>query len=148
MTSNLPSLIIFYDGHCPMCSLEMQHLLKHDKQHRIQLENIHDEHFEDNFPHINPDKALEILHGEYNGNILLGLDVTHRAWTLIGKGLWVAPLGWPVFKQIAHSFYLLIAKYRHPISRFLAKIFKIESPPCEQGTCYVKTTSHHHRRKQ
>ena len=90
------TLTIFYDGECPLCSLEMQKLKGYDYKNLIVLENLHQVNFQTLFPLINISKAMEILHGQYQGKVLLGLDVTHRAWTLVGLGALVAPLQFPV----------------------------------------------------
>lgn len=125
----------------------MSHLKKHDKNNYIQLINLHDENFTINFPHIDFEKAMKILHGEYQNKKLLGLEVTHRAWTLVGKGFWVAPLNWPLCKQVAHGVYLLMAKYRHIISPFLAKKLGIKGQTCDLGSCYAKTPHRRNRRE-
>ena len=145
MTDN--TLTIFYDGECPLCSLEMQKLKGYDSKNLIVLENLHQVNFQTLFPHINISKAMEILHGQYQGKVLLGLDVTHRAWTLVGLGALVAPLQFPVIKQITHGGYLLLAKYRQPISTFLYQRFGIGVVNCEQGTCYEKPNNINHRCK-
>ena len=124
----------------------MQQLKKYDTNALIVLENLHQENFSCHFPHINTRRALQILHGEYQGQALLALDVTHRAWTLVGKGYLVAPLQFPVIKQLAHGMYLLLAKYRHPISQFLFQRFGLGVNTCEQGTCYEKPNNVNRRR--
>jgi predicted DCC family thiol-disulfide oxidoreductase YuxK len=90
---------------------------------------------------------MKILHAFYDGKILLGLEVTHRAWTIVGKGFWVAPLNWPVIKTLSHWVYLGLAKYRHQISALLAKIFALPNTQCISGTCYDNSTNTDHRRK-
>jgi predicted DCC family thiol-disulfide oxidoreductase YuxK len=139
-------LTIFYDGNCPLCGLEMQKLKAHDSHNLITLENLHQENFEEVFPAISFDKAMNILHGQFQGKILLGLNVSHRAWTLVGKGALVAPLQFPVIKQLSHGVYLLLAKYRHPISSFIYRRFGIGLNSCEQGTCYEKPSNVNNRR--
>ncbi|MEH6451435.1 MAG: DUF393 domain-containing protein [Psychromonas sp.] len=131
-------LTIFYDGQCPMCSQEMKHLKKHDKNDAISLVDIHQVDLELLYPDISFGKAMKILHGNYQGQLLLGLEVTHRAWTLVGKGFWVAPLNWPIFKTVSHWIYLGVAKYRHQVSAFLAKRFGLKVDKCSSGTCYDK----------
>ena len=131
-------LTIFYDGNCPLCTLEMQKLKGYDTKKLIVLENLHQDNFQNRFPNININKALKILHGQYQGKILFALDVTHRAWTLVGRGAFVAPLQLPIIKQLAHGGYLLLAKYRQPISQCLYRRFGIGLKTCEQGTCYSK----------
>lgn len=140
-------LTIFYDGNCPMCLAEMNHLKKCDKNNHINLINIHQQDFQQQYPEIKADAAMKILHGLYNGQLLLGLAVTHRAWTLVGKGFWVAPLNWPIIKTISHWVYLILAKFRHPISAVLAKIFGLPNTQCSSGTCYDNSANTHRRRK-
>ncbi|MBA6351512.1 thiol-disulfide oxidoreductase DCC family protein [Colwellia sp. BRX9-1] len=140
-------LTIFYDGNCPMCATEMIHLKRHDQDNIIFLVDIHQENFSSLYPAIDFSAAMKILHATYNGKILLGLEVTHRAWTLVGKGFWVAPLNWPVFKTLSHWVYLGMAKYRHQISALLAKVFGIKTANCNSGTCYDKSTNTDHWRK-
>jgi len=139
-------LTIFYDGSCPLCSLEMQKLKRHDRHNLIALEDLHQENFQGLFPSIEIEKAMKILHGQFQGEILLALDVTHRAWTLVGKGALVAPLQWPVIKQLAHGVYLLLAKYRQPISHFMYRRLGIGSNTCEQGACFEKPGKLNNRR--
>ena len=145
MTDN--QLTIFYDGHCPLCSLEMQRLKEQDDKNNILLIDLHQANFNEQYPHINVDKALAILHGEYQGKLLLGLDVTHRAWTLVGRGILVAPLQWPIIKPLSHLVYLQLAKYRYPISQFIYKRFGIGIKQCNEGTCYDKPNNTNNRRK-
>lgn len=140
-------LTIFYDGQCPLCSMEMDKLKHYDTQNLILLVNLHDDNFNLRYPHVNHNQAMRILHGQYQGEILLGLAVTHRAWTLVGKGFWVAPLNFPIVKQLAHYIYLLIAKYRLPISHFLHKRFGIGNNTCERGVCYDKKNKLNYRSK-
>jgi len=144
---NTQQLTIFFDGQCPLCTLEMQRLKEQDKNNQILLVDLHQADFATLYPEINVDKGLAILHGKYKGKILLGLDVTHRAWTLVGRGWLVAPLQWPIIKPISHQVYLLVAKYRQPISSFIYKRFGIGIKHCDQGTCYGKPNDINHRSK-
>lgn len=128
-------LTIYYDGYCPLCCAEMDSLKRYDRSNLIKLVNVHQDDFSTKYPHINKAAALRILHGEYRGKVLLALDVTHLAWTIIGKGVYVAPLKFPVIKQFSHFCYLLVAKYRHTISSFLHCSFGIGKVHCENGTC-------------
>lgn len=140
-------LTIFYDGLCPLCVAEMNHLARDDKNNLIELVDIHQPNFKQRFPEIDHDAAMKILHGKYQGKILFGLEVTHRAWTLVGKGFWVAPLNWPVIKTLSHYVYLFFAKYRQPISSVLTKLFGLKAISCHSGTCYDNSTNTDRRRK-
>ena len=122
-------LIIFYDGACPLCAKEMQSLKRHDVNNRICLEDVHQSDFEKRFPNIRIEQALSILHGQYNGELLYGLDVTYRAWSLVGKKWRVAWLRWPVIRYFADKAYLFFAKHRMKISSLFT------SKRCNNDTC-------------
>ncbi|KZN47828.1 thiol-disulfide oxidoreductase DCC family protein [Pseudoalteromonas luteoviolacea] len=123
-------LTIFYDGTCPLCVKEMTALTKRDKTAQIKTVDIHSDEFV-NYPHIDPKKANLILHAlDEQGGLLLGLDVTHRAWQLVGMGWLYAPLRWPFIKPIADKVYLLFAKNRYRISYLLTGKSR-----CENGVC-------------
>ena len=114
------ALTIFYDGGCPLCVAEMRHLQKLDSAGNIAFENIYETGFSERFPQINQQQADRILHGQTgDGDMLFGLDVTYRAWVLVGKRKWVAILRWPLIKWFADISYLFFARYRYTISRLL-----------------------------
>jgi predicted DCC family thiol-disulfide oxidoreductase YuxK len=139
-------LTIFYDGKCPLCSAEMTHLKRYDSKDLILLVDLNGPDLQSNYPNIDVDAGMKILHGYYDGKILLGLEVTYRAWILVGKKHWVAPLNWPVIKPLSGMVYRVIARYRHPISNFLAKTFGIGYNTCTQGTCHDQEKNTHSRR--
>lgn len=113
-------LTIFYDGGCPLCVREMRHLFKLQQQQRHQriiFEDILAEDFEQRFPMIDPQRARAILHGmTANGELLLGLDVTHQAWKAVGRGWLTAPIRWPLIRWFADRVYLWFARHRYKIS--------------------------------
>ncbi len=113
-------LTIFFDGACPLCLKEMQHLYRADGLQKICFVDINTEVFEAQYPDIDKESANKILHGKLaDGSLILGLDVTCKAWNLVGKGRWISFLRWPIIKPMADLAYLLFAKYRYPISRWL-----------------------------
>ncbi len=113
-------LTIFYDSQCPLCAIEMRQLLSCDKHDRIELADIHAEDFSQQHPDIDPQQAYAVLHGKLDsGELLLGLDVTCKAWQLVGKHHWLRILRWPLIRPLADVVYRVFAKYRNPISRLL-----------------------------
>ncbi|RUO77682.1 thiol-disulfide oxidoreductase DCC family protein [Idiomarina seosinensis] len=115
-----PQLIIFYDGGCPLCIKEMRHLKKLDAGQKIQFENINEDDFNRRFPEVNIEKANAYLHGRLDsGEMVYGLDVTHAAWSQVGKGWCIAPLRWPVIGWFADKAYLFFARHRNRISKLL-----------------------------
>lgn len=116
----MKQLTIFYDGGCPLCVKEMRHLKKLDESGNIQFENINADDFRDRYPAISVEDANAYLHGQLaNGDMIYGLDVTHAAWSQVGKGWLIAPLRWPLVKWVADKVYLGFAKHRNRISKLL-----------------------------
>ncbi len=121
-------LTIYYDGMCPLCAIEMRQLRAKDTAKAIGFLDINAEDFSTTHPHIDPVAASNVLHAEAaDGQLLLGLDVTARAWQLVGHHRWVAMLRWPVIKPIADIFYRLFAKHRYRISALLTGKARCES---------------------
>lgn len=113
-------LVIFYDGKCPLCVNEMQHLSRIDKDRSLSFFDIHNPKLLIEHSDINFSDANDILHGKTaNGEVLKGLDVTYEAWRLVGKGYLIAPLRWFWLRPIADKVYLLFAKNRFTVSRWL-----------------------------
>ena len=116
----MQELTIFYDGACPLCLKEMQHLHRADRLEKIRFEDINCKQFQTHYPAVDKHSANRILHGMLaDGSIILGLDVTCKAWGLVGKGRWISYLRWPLIKQISDLVYLVFARYRYPISRWI-----------------------------
>ena len=129
-------LRIFYDGGCPLCLAEMKQLIKLDRQKKIDLVDINQESFEEDYPEIDRQKADQILHGQLaDGTILLGLDVTHKAWSLVGKGRWTAIIRWPIIRPLADFAYLKFARHRHFLSRVITGKERCQSCNLERNKC-------------
>ncbi|TNF35281.1 MAG: DUF393 domain-containing protein [Gammaproteobacteria bacterium] len=123
-------LTLFYDAKCPLCLAEMQQLKACDMQGKLVFENIHAPDFKQRYPYIDPDYANRILHGQLeSGKIIKGLDVTHMAWSMVGKHKWLAILRWPMVRKIADVVYLVFARHRYRISRLLTG-----KPRCDSCT--------------
>ncbi|WP_439136018.1 thiol-disulfide oxidoreductase DCC family protein [Pseudomaricurvus sp.] len=112
-------LTVFYDGQCPLCAQEMQALTKRDTHQRLQLMDIWHPEFASRYPEIDPAAANRVLHAvDDTGHLLLGLDVTARAWSLVGVTRYNC-LRWPIIKPVADIAYRLFAKHRYRLSRLL-----------------------------
>ncbi|MEM5531078.1 DUF393 domain-containing protein [Pseudoalteromonas arctica] len=127
-------MIIFYDGNCPLCSTEMQQLKHADNKNLITLEDLNASDFSERYPYIDKDKAMNYLQAQkQSGEMIYGLDVTYEAWKIVGKHSWLKILRLPIIRFFADCGYLLFAKYRHPISRFL-----MPNTQCSNGQCGLK----------
>lgn len=135
-------ITILYDGQCPLCVKEMQHLQNADKHNRIILCDINADTFAQLFPEISHQAAMSKLHGyltqDQKTRLLTGLDVTYHAWRLAGKGWLFAPLRWPGIKIIADYCYLKFAKHRFTLSRWLTGQSR-----CSSGQCQISTGASH-----
>ncbi len=112
-------LTLFYDGRCPLCVAEMESLRRHDHHHRLQLEDIFQPGLQQRYPQLDLWRALQVLHGvDEQGRWWLGLDVTARAWSLVGvtRYNW---LRWPLVRPVADSCYRAFACHRYTLSRWL-----------------------------
>ena len=124
----MTELTIFYDATCPLCATEMDHLQRTDVHHAIAFENIYADDFTSRFPSIDRQEADRILHGQLaDGEVITGLNVTHRAWCLVGKRRWVAILRWPMVAPIADRAYLFFARHRQRISRLVMGFTRTQS---------------------
>ena len=133
-----PSLVMFYDNHCPLCCFEIEKLKRLDKRNVIIFIDLHDNEAMLSFPDINKPQALQVIHGYQDGKLVKGIEVTIAAWSLVGKKQWVKPLSWSLVLPVAKLLYRLFAKYRHTISRSLARIFGLKNPDCQTGGCNGK----------
>ncbi|WP_275069748.1 thiol-disulfide oxidoreductase DCC family protein [Pseudidiomarina insulisalsae] len=115
-------LTLFYDGGCPLCVREMRHLkaLDQARGQNLAFENIWASDFSQRFPHVDIAEANRILHAQTaDGTMLYGLDVTHAAWSAVGRGWLTAPLRWPLLRWLADHGYLGFARYRNRISKLI-----------------------------
>lgn len=113
-------LTLFYDSQCPLCAAEINQLGAFDRDGRLRFVDLHGADFSQRYPHIDTAAANRILHAQLDsGEMLYGLDVTCRAWTMVGKHKWLAILRWPVLRHIADVIYLFFARYRNGISWLL-----------------------------
>ena len=79
-----------------------------------------DDDFATQYPTLDWQALNDRIHGiTQDGEILIGLDATHRAWSEVGKGWVYAPLRWPIIRYFADKAYLIFAKNRYKISYWL-----------------------------
>lgn len=132
----MSALTIFYDGKCPLCVREMRHLKAKDRKHQITFIDLHGEQFAPYADRIDAVAADRILHGlTADAQIIRGLDVTHRAWSLVGRGWLTAPLRWPVLRWFADHGYRFFARHRNRIAYLVTG-----EQQCQQCSLDPRTT--------
>lgn len=126
-------LTIFYDGHCPLCGLEINKLKQLDEDNQLGFVDINQADFSESYPELDWQTLDARIHGQLqDGSMINGLDVTYLAWKLVGKGWVYAPLRWPVISWFADKAYNLFARYRKPISSFVMDRKKVDY--CQKGS--------------
>lgn len=130
-------MIIFYDGNCPLCSIEMQQLKHADIHQKIVLEDLNSLDFSLRYPSIDVNQAMTYLQAQtLSGEMIYGLDVTCQAWEIVGKHRWLKLIRLPIIRLFADLGYRFFAKYRHSISKFL-----MPNSSCSNGQCHRKLKS-------
>lgn len=99
---------LYYDGQCPLCSLEMGHLRKKANE-SLELVDIH------TAKDLPVDKAscLKQLHLKTSNGLVVGIDANVAAWQHTSIGWLWRFLQWPVVKPIATKVYSLWAIKRY-----------------------------------
>ncbi|MGI2799620.1 DUF393 domain-containing protein [Photobacterium damselae subsp. damselae] len=124
------SIVIFFDGQCPLCQKEMNKLVRYDKSEQIHLVDIFSTEFDD-YPAIDQQEAADIIHVLLpNGELLTGLNALHYAWQSVGKGWLYAPTRWKVWRSLWDRLYLLFAQNRYRVSKWLTG-----KERCHNGAC-------------
>ncbi len=114
---------LFYDGECPLCMREIDHLSKKNRKGLLKLIDIRQDGFQEKYPEFDVVELDRFIHAKLaDGRVVKGVDATLAAWEAVGMGCFVAPLRWPGVACIADFGYSLFAKNRHGLSRRLGPI--------------------------
>ncbi len=112
---------LYYDGNCPLCMKEVNHLSSMNGKGQLILVNIKDDGFAEKHPEFDLEKMDQSIHASLgDGRIVTGVDATLAAWEAVGLGCLIAPLRWPGVALLADWGYSVFARNRHGISRHLA----------------------------
>jgi len=115
-----PDLTIFYDSICPLCVAEMDKLKQRDRDQRMDFVSLQAEGVAERFPELDLNKAMTILQGRLaTGEYIEGLDVTHKAWSLVGKGYLTFALRLPILRLFFDIIYRIFARHRYRISEIV-----------------------------
>jgi len=96
---------LFYDANCNLCRREIQ-WLRRLKKDSLTLINIHDTEIVSGNSEHKQSELLSILHlKRSDGGWLTGLDAMVGAWRHTSVGWLLAPLRWPLIKQVTDILY-------------------------------------------
>src|SRR5512147_1558326 len=110
-------MTLLYDGACPVCSLEIDHLRQRDREGRLIFIDIAAPGF-DPAPHEATLEAMRTaIHGRLaDGRLLTGVPVLHLAYDAVGLGwLWRPAVAGPL-RPLADAGYRAFARHRQAIS--------------------------------
>ena len=109
MADTLHAAELYYDGQCPLCSIEMRHLQQH-KRDSLTLTDIHQA------ADLNQETKRDYLNRLHlrkpDGEMLSGLDASVYAWQQTRFGFLWSWLRWPLIKPVADIIYEKWAKSR------------------------------------
>jgi predicted DCC family thiol-disulfide oxidoreductase YuxK len=151
MTASYP-LTLLYDGQCPVCSLEMDHLRERSLDGRLVFVDITQPGFEAARYGVSIEALDAALHGLCaDGRMLRGMPVLRLAYDAAGLGWALAPSGWPPLRPLFDAGYRVFARHRRAISSVAAPLLDgVRSmrarrtlrrmATCRDGVCSVDTT--------
>lgn len=144
-------LTLLYDGLCPVCSLEMDHLRERDTQRRLVFVDIAAPGFEAARYGVTPEALDAALHGLCaDGRMLRGMPVLRLAYAAAGLGWAMSPTGWAPLRPLFDAGYRVFARHRRVISRATAPLIEAvrtlrarrtaaRMAACHDGACAINT---------
>lgn len=143
-------LTLLYDGNCPVCLLEMDHLRERDAAGRLNLIDF-------SLPGFDPapwGSTLEAMNAEIHGyradgSEVRGLAALRLAYDAVGLGWVLRPTGVGPLRPLFDLGYLAFARHRRRISRVAAPLIGIvrarrarrtleRMARCRDGSCDIR----------
>jgi predicted DCC family thiol-disulfide oxidoreductase YuxK len=126
-------LTVLYDGSCPVCALEMRHLIARDHGARLRFVDITAPGFDPLAYGATLDAMMARLHAvRADGALLVGVDAVRAAYRAVGLGWVWAPADLALVRSVLDWLYAKFARHRYRISR-LARL------DCAVGACRVRS---------
>lgn len=119
-TTRFP-MTLLYDGDCPVCALEMDHLRARHAAGRLVFVDIAAPGFDASAYGTTPAALNAEIHAVLpDGTLLRGVEVLRRAYAAAGLGWVLAPTGWAPLRPLADAAYRVFARHRRTISHLAA----------------------------
>ena len=121
---------VFYDGDCYLCSSEMDHYRRRDKDGRLDLCDIADPHFDAAAFGLTQEAVQREMHAQLpDGRIVRGVDAFIAIWDVLpGYGVLSRIVG-GTLRPLFHLGYQVFARVRPYLPRRKAR--------CADGACAV-----------
>ena len=114
---------VFFDGACPICSLEMCHLAEREEAAALKLIDISAPGFDARQYGFTADALDAEIHAiGADGSVLRGMAALRLAYATAGLGWVLRPTGFFGLRPMFDAAYRVFARHRRPISRALAPL--------------------------
>ena len=119
----LPGLVVFFDGLCPLCTREINHYRRLDARNKIEWRNLHNESSRLSNYGLTHTQAMRELQAVIHASpgrfrVVSGVDAFLEIWQRIERYRWLARIvGARPVKLIVNPLYYAFAKYRHLLRR-------------------------------
>lgn len=129
-----PAFTLLYDHECPFCRLEVEWLLRRDRQQRLRAIDISAPDFRAADYGLGQEEVHARLHGVTgDGVVVEGMAAIRGAWSAVGLGWVMAPTAWPVLRWFADLGYRWFAKNRVRLGRLFGR--RCDTGSCDTGSC-------------
>jgi predicted DCC family thiol-disulfide oxidoreductase YuxK len=127
-----PTLILLYDGSCPICSWEMHNLMRRDKRGRLGFIDIQSPDFNAAFYGVTLETLMGRLHGiTTDGRRIVGVETLIECYRAVGW--WWAYLPMSIIpRRLADLAYGWFADHRYELSRRFGHWF---GRGCDKNGC-------------
>ena len=116
-------LTLLYDGACPVCSLEMDHLRARNVAGKLAFVDIATPGFDPTPWGATWAEMNASIHAvRADGSVITGVEVLRLAYLAVGLGWLLAPTGWAPLKPAFEAGYLVFARHRRTLSRLAAPL--------------------------
>ncbi len=121
MAGTRPYIQVFFDGACPLCSREIRHYDKLDREDHIQWVDIAAPTFNAPDYGLDPVRVNQAMHARSpDGTIYVGVEAFMQIWRALPKRLWTSfllgLLKIPGMMSLARLFYRLFAANRYRLT--------------------------------
>ncbi len=127
-----PTLILLYDGSCPLCSWEMHNLMRRDRHGQLGFIDIQSPDFTAAIYGVTLETLMGRLHGiTADGRMLVGVDTLIECYRAVGW--WWAYLPLRIIpRRLANLAYGWFADHRYELSRHFGHCF---GGVCKKDSC-------------
>lgn len=127
MSEENSTVTIYFDGACHLCSREMRHYFKRDKQGLLNPVDITAPDFDAVKEGLDPVKIHHYMHIKKSGTIFFGVDAFIEIWRVVPGYQWLARLANPMpVRLLLKPFYWIFARCIRPLL------------PKRKGVCELK----------